>query len=70
MFTLNIFLNDSSSGLLEGGSTSFYTNKRKRTQIIAPKAGMGALFYAKQYHSGDKIIEGYKYLLRTDVMVS
>ena len=26
MFTINIFLNDVNSGLLEGGSTTFYTN--------------------------------------------
>ncbi len=70
MFTINIFLNDKNSGLLKGGSTTFYTNNMEHNKTIYPKAGKGALFYAKQYHSGDVVEEGYKYLLRTDVMVS
>ena len=70
MFTINIFLNDENSGLLKGGSTTFYTNNMEHNKTIYPKAGSGALFYAKQYHSGDVVEEGYKYLLRTDVMVS
>jgi len=34
-----------------------------------PKSGRGALFWAKQYHCGNKVIKGNKYLLRIDVMV-
>ncbi len=70
MFTLNIFLNDKESGLEEGGNTTFYTNDMEFKTTIEPKAGKCVLFYAKQYHSGDIVTKGYKYLLRTDVMVS
>ncbi len=70
MFTINIFLNDKNSGLIKGGGTTFYKNNMEHNKTINPKAGLGALFYAKQYHSGDVVEEGYKYLLRTDVMVS
>lgn len=70
MFTINIFLNDKNSGLIKGGGTTFYKNNMEYNKTIHAKAGTGALFYAKQYHSGDVVEEGYKYLLRTDVMVS
>lgn len=65
MFTLNIFLNDD----MEGGGTTFYNNDLTHRLTVAPKCGTGALFYAKQYHRGDVVAQGVKYLLRTDVMV-
>ena len=66
--TLNIFLNDD----FKGGETDFfYSNNRSDLRFsVKPLAGRGALFYAQQYHSGNEILSGYKYLLRTDVMVS
>ena len=69
MFSLYIFLNDEESGL-EGGGITFYTNDMEFKTNIEPKSGKCVLFYAKHYHSGDIITKGYKYLLRTDVMVS
>ena len=67
VFTLNIFLNDD----FEGGETDFfeqYENELKLRFRVEPKAGRGALFYAKQYHRGNKVLSPYKYLIRTDVM--
>ena len=73
LLTLNIFLNSEGDPLfdLKGGSTTFFdgqaSNLTKRITVQA-KAGTAALFWAEQYHRGDEVIDGYKYLLRTDVM--
>lgn len=66
--TLNIFLNDD----FEGGETEFYNSNdvNDLRYSVKPVAGRGALFFAQQYHAGNKIISGEKYLIRTDVMVS
>jgi prolyl 4-hydroxylase len=64
--TLNIFLNDD----FEGGETDFYMDDKQTLRYSAkPKAGRGALFYSQQYHCGNKVLSGKKYLLRTDVMI-
>ena len=65
VMTLNIFLNKDFEG---GETTFFYWNKRFRCSI-KPKPGSGALFDALQYHCGEKVSSGIKYLIRTDVMV-
>lgn len=66
VMTLNIFLNDQ----FDGGETDFfYENKTKRLSA-KPKQGRAALFDSQQYHCGNKVTNGYKYLLRTDVMIS
>ena len=72
LLTLNIFLNSEGEYNLVGGGTSFFDEKRKnnmklRTTVNA-KAGRAALFWAHQYHKGDIVESGCKYLLRTDVM--
>lgn len=65
--TLNIFLNEN----FQGGETTFYDNsKRKITLCCKPKTGRGSFFYSQQYHEGNKLISGYKYLLRTDLMIN
>ena len=65
--TLNIFLNDN----FEGGETIFYKNDKKTiTLACKPKVGRGSFFYSQQYHEGAKILSGYKYLLRTDLMIN
>jgi len=65
--TLNIFLNED----FEGGETDFFysINRSDLRFSVSPKAGRGALFFAQQYHCGNEILSGTKYLLRTDVMV-
>ncbi len=70
VFTLNIFLNDD----FEGGETDFFEpnpenpDELKLRFSVVPKCGRGSLFYAKQYHRGNKVTVPYKYLIRTDVM--
>jgi hypothetical protein len=69
MFTLNIFLNDN----FTGGETEFFS--RKKDQLLSryvakPKTGRATLFYANQLHRGNTVQTPYKYLLRTDVMVT
>ena len=65
--TLNIFLNDN----FEGGQTTFYEKDKKTVKFICkPKTGSGSFFYSQQFHEGNKIISGNKYLLRTDFMIN
>lgn len=69
VFTLNIFLNTKPKS--EGGGTTFYQDPNDASAskfTIPPIAGSAALFWANQYHSGDTVHDGLKYLLRTDVM--
>lgn len=65
--TLNIFLNDD----FEGGETNFYHTMHEKDLrfSVVPKAGRGALFASQQYHMGKTVTKGFKYLIRTDVMV-
>jgi hypothetical protein len=65
--TLNIFLNDD----FQGGETIFYEKDKKTITLkCIPKPGRGGFFYSQQYHEGAKITSGYKYLLRTDLMIN
>ena len=65
ILTLNIFLNDN----FVGGSTKFFYDFQGTERFEAvPKKGSGVLFDSQQYHAGSLVIEGNKYLLRTDVM--
>lgn len=65
-YTLNIFINDD----FQGGETDFFhsPNKDDLRHSVKPKPGRGALFYHGQYHCGNPVHGGYKYLIRTDVM--
>lgn len=65
ILTLNIFLNDN----FEGGETDFYLEDQTTLRMRAsPKTGTGALFYSRQYHCGNEVKNGYKYLLRSYLM--
>lgn len=73
ILTLNIFLNDN----FEGGETDFFyspmsgiPDENDLRYSVKPKSGRGALFYAQQYHRGNLITKGEKWLIRTDVMVT
>ena len=68
VMTLNIFLNED----FEGGETDFlHSNNSQDIRFSAkPKTGRGALFDSQQYHRGNVVKNGCKYLLRTDVMTS
>jgi len=69
--TINIFLNDD----FNGGETEFYHDPEYKPDgafesrfVVDPKIGRGALFFHDQAHTGNKVKNGYKYLIRTDVM--
>jgi prolyl 4-hydroxylase len=65
VFTLNIFLNDD----FQGGETDFFDDSGNLIMSAKPKPGRAALFDGQILHCGNKVLNGCKYLLRTDVMV-
>ena len=58
MLTLLIYLNE----VEEGGATSFKKLK------VEPATGKALFFLHRYLHQGDEVIQGRKYVLRTDVM--
>ena len=65
-FTVNIFLNAE----FKGGETDFFDESRIFQFRAVPAVGRGGVFDREILHCGNKVLEGTKYLLRTDVMVS
>ncbi len=63
VMTVCIYLNDD----FEGGETCFYDNDRI-THVVVPKTGKACIFDHNLTHCGNKVINGNKYLLRTDLM--
>lgn len=59
-FTFLVYLNEG----YEGGQTSF----RQDNLCIEPKAGMALMFEHHLWHKGELLLEGHKYVLRTDVV--
>ncbi|EUC41111.1 hypothetical protein COCMIDRAFT_107034 [Bipolaris oryzae ATCC 44560] len=72
-FTLHLYLNDAvgkdGETQLEGGATTFFSaNMRKRVDVV-PKVGRVLLFQHRlMIHSGDDVVRGQKFTLRTDIM--
>jgi hypothetical protein len=72
-FTLHLYLNDAEGKngeqQLKGGATTFFAgNLRDRIDVV-PKAGRVLLFQHRNLiHSGDDVISGTKFTLRTDIM--
>jgi len=72
-FTLHLYLNDAvlSTGerQLEGGATTFFNGRMNQRIDVEPKAGRVLLFQHRYLiHSGDDVVKGTKYTLRTDIM--
>jgi hypothetical protein len=73
-FTVHLYLNDSKAEAgdeadLVGGATSFLSSDKKRKLDVNPKAGRVLIFqHQRLYHSGDDVIAGVKYTVRTDIM--
>jgi hypothetical protein len=65
VYTLNIFLNKE----FEGGETIFYDEDDKEIIVAVPEPGRGAIFNTQIVHRGAKVVNGLKYLLRTDIMI-
>lgn len=66
-FTLMIYLNDG----FEGGGTSFadvFYPRAFQDFTIRPETGKALLFHHPLSHRGDPVVQGTKYVLRTDVM--
>ncbi len=59
-FTFMIYLNDN----IKGGATTF------DDLVIIPKTGSALIFYHYLEHEGSEVLEGTKYVLRTDIMFS
>ncbi|MEM8795317.1 MAG: 2OG-Fe(II) oxygenase [Pseudomonadota bacterium] len=69
-FTFMVYLNEG----FDGGGTSFQRNLFGNpigTDItIVPQTGLALIFHHPLMHRGDPVIEGRKYVLRSDVMFS
>lgn len=57
-YTFMIYLNDD----FKGGETSF------ENVVVKPKAGSALFFYHYLEHEGNEVVEGVKYVLRTDII--
>ena len=58
-----------SSKILVGGATTFHSYDMKRRYDVLPKAGRVLLFQHRDLiHSGDDVVRGVKYTMRTDLM--
>jgi prolyl 4-hydroxylase len=57
-FTFMIYLNDD----FKGGATTF------NDLVVTPKGGSALIFYHYIEHEGSEVLEGTKYVLRTDIM--
>ena len=63
--TVNIFLNSE----FEGGETSFFTDSSELVIKVKPVTGRAAIFDRNIYHTGNTVLKGVKYLMRTDIMI-
>lgn len=72
-FTVHLYLNDCKKekpeAELVGGATSFLSSDETRKLDVDPKAGRMLIFqHRRLYHSGDDVVKGTKYTVRTDIM--
>ncbi|KAF2868854.1 hypothetical protein BDV95DRAFT_579505 [Massariosphaeria phaeospora] len=72
-FTLHLYLNDAEGKdgqeELEGGATTFHALDMIRRVDVVPKAGRVLMFQHRSLlHSGDDVISGTKYTMRSDLM--
>jgi hypothetical protein len=77
-FTVHLYLNDCKAEAEEdvkdqtelvGGATSFLSRDEQRKMDVNCKAGRVLIFQHRGlYHSGDDVVEGTKYTMRTDIM--
>jgi predicted 2-oxoglutarate/Fe(II)-dependent dioxygenase YbiX len=62
--TFMVYLNDD----FNGGETKFYLDNRMARLEVKPERGMALVFVHRQLHEGAPVLQGRKYVLRTDVM--
>lgn len=75
LFTLHLYLNDSQAEVGEadasliGGATSFLSRDGSRSVPVNPRSGRLLIFqHSRLRHSGDDVVAGVKYTVRTDLM--
>lgn len=64
-YTFMVYLND--LGNSKGGETQFHSEEGK-INIIIPRQGLAVIFFHNLIHEGLPIIDGHKYVLRSDLM--
>ena len=62
--TFMVYLNDD----FREGTTEFYHDDGAPKATVSPKQGSALVFVHAQLHEGTPVLEGRKYVLRTDVM--
>jgi predicted 2-oxoglutarate/Fe(II)-dependent dioxygenase YbiX len=62
--TFMVYLNDD----FTGGETRFYHNSGEPRLSVRPERGTALVFVHRQLHEGAAVVNGRKYVLRTDVM--
>jgi prolyl 4-hydroxylase len=62
--TLQLYLNDG----FEGGSTRFFDQQTDYFYDVVPKTGSVLLFDHPMLHSGEPVVKGRKYAVRSDIM--
>jgi hypothetical protein len=72
-FTLHLYLNDAEGKEgekpLQGGATTFHSYDMRKRIDVMPKYGRVLMFQHRfLLHSGDDVISGTKYTMRTDIM--
>lgn len=72
-FTLHLYLNDADDSRgqepLEGGATTFHSYNMQKRFDVKPKYGRVLMFQHRfLLHSGDDVVRGTKYTMRTDIM--
>ncbi|KAF7915471.1 uncharacterized protein EAE98_011074 [Botrytis deweyae] len=83
-FTIHLYLNDSAqelekdpntpkfpkdSEMLRGGATTFHSKDMKERLDVDPKVGRVLIFqHRRLLHSGDDVVGGIKYTMRSDLM--
>lgn len=55
--------------MLRGGATTFHSRDMKERLDVDPKVGRVLIFqHRRLLHSGDDVVEGIKYTMRSDLM--
>ena len=62
--TFMVYLNDNYTG----GDTKFYSELGASRVSVRPERGAALVFAHRQLHEGAPVVQGRKYVLRTDVM--
>jgi hypothetical protein len=62
--TFMVYLNED----FTGGETKFYLDNGMPRLDVRPERGMALVFVHRQLHEGAPVVQGRKYVLRTDVM--